>query len=168
MSTHHSWHTRMANEADISLIRDLCLRIWPATYSPIISAEQIDYMLEQMYSPSALKEQMNRGAIFWILYDDSAPMGYASFEHLGNNHYKLHKIYLLPERQGKGAGRYLLSSIIQHIKGLGGHHLELQVNRANKAVEFYKRLDFYIRETVDLDIGNGFSMNDFIMQIDLL
>lgn len=167
MSTLHSWHTRTADEADILLIRDLCSQIWPATYSSILNAEQLEYMFEWMYSPSSLKEQLNNGAIFWILNHESVPVGYSSFEHLGNTHYKLHKLYVLPEMQGKGAGRYLLSSIMQHIKGLGGHHLELQVNRANKAVEFYKRQGFYIRELADLEIGHGYFMNDFIMQIDL-
>lgn len=167
MSAQLAWQLRIATEEDIELIRDLCMQIWPATYSSIISTEQIEYMLEWMYSPSALKEQLKNGSIFWILYHNEKPVGYASFELVGNNHYKLHKLYILPEMQGKGAGRYLLSSIIQHIKGLGGQHVELQVNRANKAVDFYKQLGFYIREEKDFLIGNGYYMNDFIMQIDL-
>lgn len=168
MSAVTTWQLREASEEDIELIRDLCLRVWPATYSSIISAEQIDYMLEWMYSPAALKQQFQKGALFWLLYEGEKPVGYASFEKVGNNHYKLHKLYVLPERQGKGGGRYLLSSIIQHIKGLGGHTIELQVNRANKAVDFYKQLGFYIREEIDFPIGNGYYMNDFIMQIDLI
>lgn len=168
MNTLGAWHIRKASENDISLIRELCMQVWPATYSSILTPDQIHYMLEWMYSPSSLKEQLNQGAIFWILYHEEAPVGYSSFEEIGVNHYKLQKLYVLPEKQGQGAGRYLLSTIIQHIKDLGGHHLELQVNRANKAVEFYKQLGFYIREVSDFPIGNGYYMNDFIMQIDLV
>lgn len=168
MSAQPAWQLRVASEEDIELIRDLCMRVWPSTYSSIISTEQIEYMLEWMYSPAALKEQLQKGAIFWILYHEEAPVGYASFELVGNNHYKIHKLYILPEYQGKGAGRYLLSSILQHIKGLEGKQVELQVNRANKAVNFYKQQGFYIREESDFLIGNGYYMNDFIMQIDLV
>jgi diamine N-acetyltransferase len=168
MSVATSWQIRKASEEDISLIRELCMDVWPATYSSILTPEQINYMLEWMYSPSSLKEQLNKGAIFWILYHGEVPMGYSSFEEIGVNHYKLHKLYVLPNYHGQGAGGYLLSSIIQHIKDLGAHSLELQVNRFNKAVGFYKQLGFYIREEGDFHIGNGYYMNDFIMQIDLV
>jgi ribosomal protein S18 acetylase RimI-like enzyme len=168
MSIASVWQVRKASEEDISLIRELCMQVWPATYSSILTPEQIDYMLEWMYSPSSLKEQLNKGAIFWILYHGETPMGYSSFEEIGVNHYKLHKLYVLQEYQGQGAGGYLLSNIIQHIKDLGGQSLELQVNRYNKAVGFYKQLGFYVREEADFHIGNGYYMNDFIMQIDLI
>jgi ribosomal protein S18 acetylase RimI-like enzyme len=168
MSVSNALHTRKASEEDISLIRELCMQVWPATYSSILTPEQIDYMLEWMYSPSSLKEQLNKGAIFWILYKGEEPIGYSSFENIGVKHYKLHKLYVLPKYQGEGAGGYLLSNIIQHIKDLGGHSLELQVNRFNKAVGFYRQLGFYIREEADFHIGNGYYMNDFIMQIDLV
>jgi len=168
MSFTNAWHFRRASEVDIPLIRDLCMQVWPATYSSILTPPQLEYMLEWMYSPSSLQEQLRKGAIFWILYHGELPIGYSSFEYIGVNHYKLHKLYVLQEYQGKGAGGFLLSTILQHIKDLGGHSLELQVNRHNKAVGFYKQLGFYIREESDFSIGNGYYMNDFIMQIDLV
>jgi ribosomal protein S18 acetylase RimI-like enzyme len=164
----NAWHFRRASEDDIPMIRELCMQVWPATYSSILTPAQIDYMLEWMYSPSSLKEQLSKGAIFWILYKDQEPIGYSSFENIGVNHYKLHKLYVLQEYQGLGAGGFLLSNIIKHIKDLGGQSLELQVNRFNKAVGFYKQLGFYVREEADFHIGNGYYMNDFIMQIDLV
>jgi ribosomal protein S18 acetylase RimI-like enzyme len=42
--------------------------------------------------------------------------------------------------------------------------MTLQVNRNNKAVEFYKKFGFEIIDEQDFDIGNGYYMNDFIMR----
>jgi hypothetical protein len=46
-----------ASVEDIPLIRELCFKIWPQTYAAIISQEQIDYMLEMMYSEESLKNK---------------------------------------------------------------------------------------------------------------
>ena len=178
MSSNSPWEIKDATPNDIDLIRSLCLRIWPATYSQILSSEQMDYMLDWMYSPASLAKQMEDGARFILLYYKdhdvdgteltSKPVGYASFQWLRDNHYKLHKLYLLPELQGLGGGRYFMGQILQKVKDADGHSIELQVNRSNKAVGFYKQLGFRVIKVDDFAIGNGYYMNDFIMQIDLI
>jgi GNAT superfamily N-acetyltransferase len=155
---HTSYVVQTASLADIELIRELCMQVWPQTYSSILTEEQLAYMLDWMYSPTSLAQQMKEGATFLLLYQEQTPIGYASYQSLQASHFKLHKLYVLPHVQGKGAGR---------IKGLGAHTLELQVNRNNKAVGFYQQMGFTIRETADIEIGNGFYMNDYIMQIAL-
>jgi hypothetical protein len=44
-------------------------------------------------------------------------------------------------------------------------HLDLFVNRTNPAVIFYKIKGFYIDQEIDLDIGNGYFMNDYLMKL---
>jgi ribosomal protein S18 acetylase RimI-like enzyme len=167
MST-NSYLIRSASITDIELIRSLCFEVWPQTYASIISQEQIEYMLDRMYSPLSLKQQMEEGAHFILLYNDALPIGFASYQVITPTHCKLHKLYVLPTQQGKGGGRVMIQHILVEIKEKGIQHLELQVNRNNSAVTFYERLGFYKREVADFDIGNGFFMNDYIMQIDLL
>ncbi|MCE2705427.1 MAG: GNAT family N-acetyltransferase [Bacteroidota bacterium] len=168
MSNHHtSYVVQTASLADIELIRELCMQVWPQTYSSILTEEQLAYMLEWMYSPASLAQQMKEGATFLLLYQEQTPIGYASYQSLQASHFKLHKLYVLPHVQGKGAGRIFLTDLLQRIKELGAHTLELQVNRYNKAVGFYQQMGFTIRETADIEIGNGFYMNDYIMQIAL-
>ncbi len=162
-----SFVVQTASLADIELIRELCMQVWPQTYSSILTEEQLTYMLEWMYSPASLAKQMNEGASFLLLYQHQAPIGYASFQALNKGHYKLHKLYVLPLAQGQGAGRFFLTDLMHRVKAMGAHTLELQVNRQNKAVGFYIQLGFIIRETADIEIGNGFYMNDYIMQIAL-
>jgi GNAT superfamily N-acetyltransferase len=49
----------------------------------------------------------------------------------------LHKIYLLPEAQGKG-GRLLIDAVVAYAKENHSKTLSLNVNRFNKAVSFMK------------------------------
>ena len=153
-----------AISADIPLIRELTFKVWPQTYDSILSQAQIDYMLEMMYSESSLIKQMNDGSLFILVYDDVEPVGFAAYQEIKSNQWKLHKIYVLGSQQGKGTGKFVIDHIIDEISRKGARTLELQVNMNNKAKGFYEKLGFSVREKIDLDIGHGFFMNDYIME----
>ncbi len=156
---------RKASLSDIPLIRKLSLLVWPQTYSSIISQEQINYMLEMMYSETSLSKQMTEeGCTFLIVYENENPVGYASYAYEADGIWKLQKLYVLPDQQGKGTGKLLVNQILESIKPLGAKSLQLQVNRINKAKEFYEKLGFNIITTADFDIGNGYFMNDYVME----
>lgn len=155
---------RKATITDIPLIRELTFNIWPQTYAAILSPGKIDYMLEMMYSISSLQKQMNDGCQFIIVYDRSEPVGFASYQKVSPTLFKLHKIYVLLSQQGKGTGRFIIKYIIENILQTGGTSLQLQVNRENKAKTFYEKLGFALIEETDIDIGNGYFMNDYIME----
>jgi len=155
---------RKAYEADIPLIRDLSLKVWPQTYSTILSADQVDYMMKMMYSESALREQMKEKNEFIIVNDGRDPVGFASFSLTAPGIFKLQKIYLLPSMQGKGAGKFVINEIIRAITKHGGKALQLNVNRNNKAKDFYEKMGFVILGEEDIDIGHGYYMNDYVME----
>ncbi len=161
-----------ATAADIPLIRKLTFEIWPKTYSNIISKEQIDYMLELMYNPATLKTQMEvEDCTFIIVYDDKEPVAFASYaQHPADKEtepqlWKLNKIYILSSHQGKGTGKFIINYIVDEIKNKRAKALQLQVNRKNKAKEFYEKLGFKIMQTANFDIGNGYFMNDYVMEL---
>jgi diamine N-acetyltransferase len=157
---------RKASLEDIPLIRELTFRVWPQTYAATLSQEQIDYMLELMYSEASLTKQMTvDGCDFIIVFENGNPVGFASFSEAETGVWKLHKIYVLPNQQGKGTGRFVIDYIIKAIKQQGATALQLQVNRYNKAKEFYEKLGFAVIKIADFDIGNGFFMNDYIMEM---
>ena len=153
-----------ASIADIPLIRELTYKVWPQTYSAILSKEQIDYMLGMMYSEASLQEQMEKGHTFILVYDAEEPVGFASFSQTAPGIYKLHKIYVLPSQQGKGTGRYIIDELIKWIKPAGATALQLNVNRHNKAKLFYEKFGFAVIQEEDIDIGNGYLMNDYVME----
>jgi diamine N-acetyltransferase len=149
---------------DITLIRDLTYQVWPQTYASIISQEQIEYMLELMYSKESLKEQINSGAQFIIVYENNTPVGFASYQETAPALFKLNKLYVLPSQQGKGTGKLLVEYIITAAKKRNGEALQLQVNRRNKAKFFYEKLGFVVIKEFDFDIGNGYVMDDYVME----
>lgn len=149
----------------VPAIKNLANIIWPATYLEIITASQVDYMMELMYSSSALQKQMEKGQQFIMAYEDGEPVAFASYSVKENRPsvYHLHKIYILPNKQGKGIGKQLLSYLKADIAP--ADTLQLNVNRHNKALQFYQRIGFKIISTEDIDIGNGFYMNDYVMEM---
>ena len=156
---------KKATAGDIPLIRELTFRVWPQTYAAILTQEQIDYMLEMMYSESSLQEQMTQdGCQFIIVYDEGNPVGFASYNEEECRRWKLNKIYILQNQQGKGTGKHVINYIIEEIKKHNANSLFLQVNQYNKAKSFYERLGFNEVDFVNLDIGHGFFMNDYIME----
>ena len=156
---------KKAGTNEIPLIRELTFRVWPQTYASILSQEQIDYMLEMMYSENSLQKQIAEdGYGFIIVYEDGNPVGFASYHEEEPRRWKLNKIYILRNQQGKGTVKYVINYIIDEIKKQNAASLFLQVNQHNKAKTFYERLGFNEVDFINLDIGNGFFMNDFIME----
>jgi diamine N-acetyltransferase len=156
---------RKAATGDIPLIRQLTFKIWPQTYAAILSQQQIDYMLEMMYSEASLKKQMSEDDCqFIFVYDDTEPVGFSAYEQIKPTTWKLQKIYILASQQGKGTGKFVIDYIIKEIQELGANALQLQVNRNNNAKGFYEKIGFTVIEEADFDIGNGFFMNDYVME----
>jgi len=155
---------KKATVSDIPLIRDLCFKVWPQTYAPILSQDRIDYMLEYMYSEASLERQMRDGSQFIFVYDDEEPVGFAAYLAKEQGIYKLDKIYILQSQQGKGTGRFVIDQIIAEIKQKGATALQLQVNRMNTAKSFYEKLGFVVIGFQIFDIGNGHFMDDYVME----
>ncbi len=156
---------RKADVNEVDTIRNLAESVWPVTYKNILSADQIKYMMGLFYSKASLEEQFGKHT-FLIEYLDGEPVGFASYSPAYTEEvYKLHKLYVLTSIQGRGLGKALIHFIISALQSIGGKALELNVNRNNKAKTFYERLGFEVIREEDIDIGNGFLMNDYVMRL---
>jgi len=157
---------RKAGLEDIPTIGRLAHIIWPIAYGDLMTEDRMQYMLQLFYSPSSLQQQMlEKGHEFLMAEMDEEPVGFASFGPLDTNgSYKLHKLYVRTDIQGKGLGRSLIDAIITSIAATNATSLFLHVKRDNPAVHFYQKLGFTIIREEDLDIGNGFFMNDYLME----
>lgn len=159
---------RSATEADIQTIGYLAYQIWPFAYRDILTLDQLQYMLNKVYSSDSLALQLQEGHEFLIIEENSTPMGFASYSAYGEPlQYKLHKLYVRTDTQGKGLGKSLLEEVVARVRAAGGHSLLLQVNRNNRAVGFYQKMGFRIEREEDISIGNGYYMNDYIMKMTL-
>jgi GNAT superfamily N-acetyltransferase len=155
-----------ANKSEMNDLSILAREIWPITFKEILSIEQIEYMLEWMYNPEKLQKQMAAGHNFYFLTLDNEKIGFVGLE----DHYptqglmRIHKIYLLPSFHGKGLGKFMLKQIEQIALDKKMIGLHLNVNRYNNVYNFYTYFGFETLKEEDIEIGEGFLMEDFVMQ----
>jgi diamine N-acetyltransferase len=69
--------------------------------------------------------------------------------------------------QGNGLGRWLLNDVIARVKSEGASALLLNVNRYNKARAFYEKMGFSVLKEDLIDIGSGYFMDDYVMELSL-
>lgn len=160
--------TRPAVMADIPLLCTLADQVWPLTYEKILSRPQIIYMMRLIYSEASLRRQMETGHEFIIVYNAGIPVGFASYSELEPGLFKLQKLYVLPNQQGRGTGRFLINEVISLVKSRGAVALRLNVNRHNKARSFYEKIGFTVIKEEKIDIGSGFVMDDYVMEKSLV
>jgi len=160
---------RDAKPGDEGLIRELAEATWWTTYEGIISGEQIRYMLDNLYDQRLLHAQLSTSEQqYIILSDGDQPGGFASYSERAEDPftYKVNKLYVLPQNQGKGYGRKLLDIISGRLRASQIKALELNVNRDNPALTFYTRYGFAVVRQEDIPIG-PYWMNDYVMRLEL-
>ena len=158
-----------AAEQELPIIQAIAYRTWPATFGEILSPAQIDYMLNMMYSLDSLTAQIRDKKHVFLLAQESesqAYLGFISYEfdYKDQAKTKIHKIYLLPASQGKGVGRLLIDKVATLATERANASLSLNVNKYNKAIQFYERMGFSTIDSETIDIGEGFLMEDHIME----
>jgi len=152
---------------DVQAIAALAREVWYATYPGIISTGQIEYMLGQRYTPEVIRREIeNHDAAWDELRDDGKLVAFISYfpaDSAGD--LKVDKLYVAKTGQRKGYGGRLLDHAARTGRDRGFEHLILAVNKKNEqAINAYRKHGFRVREAVTKDIGEGFVMDDFIME----
>ncbi len=159
-----------ATPDDFITIQQIAYQSWQPTYGAILSQEQIAYMLDLMYSTNALNINFTqKNYCFLLINEFETPLGFASYQHhyLDTNSTRLHKLYLLPAAKGKGLGKLMLEEVVKIAQAHNSDCISLNVNRFNKSYLFYQKMGFEIVAEEDLEIGNGYLMEDFKMELKL-
>ena len=154
-------------EADFKTVASLGAAIWRKHYSTIVSMAQIDYMLAERYSPENLCEYLGaEDRWFEILRVSEEPVGYCSYALTANpGEMKLEQLYLLEEYRGKRLGGFMLRHVEAEARKRNIRLLMLQVNKRNEGViAIYRKAGFRVREAAVFDIGNGYFMDDYVME----
>jgi ribosomal protein S18 acetylase RimI-like enzyme len=156
-----------ANSENIQIIIELTKKIWPVAYGKILTMAQLDYMIDKFYNETALLELIDKGHVFYLAQDDNGKeVGFVSYELNSElNKTKIHKIYVLPETQGTGLGRQFFELVKE--KAIENHQsaIFLNVNKYNNAIHFYTKLGFTKIKGEVIDIGNGYVMDDYVMEV---
>lgn len=158
-----------ANSNLLSIIEQLARKIWPVAYADILSQEQLEYMLTMFYSEEALISQLEKGHVFYLVQNDLGDyLGFVSYEiNCEPNKTKIHKIYVLPQTQGKGVGKLLFEKVKELALLADQKAIYLNVNKYNTAKDFYTKLGFKIVKDEVIDIGRGYVMDDYVMEVEL-
>ncbi len=159
---------RQITKEELSKVQRIAHQTWPSTFGAILSAEQIAYMLNWMYDLSLLESQVEKGHTFLIAEEQGTASGFAGFElfYKEGKKAKLHKLYLLPSSHGKGTGKALLQEVASRARAVGQQILTLNVNKDNqKAIDFYTSQGFVEIYKEVIDIGNGYVMDDAVMEL---
>ena len=168
-------------EEVIPLLREVAWVVFPHTYRTMLSPEQIEYMMDMMYSERALLMQFReRGDRFFVVRRARGGaeegvaadiVGYLSVRPDGDHCYHLEKLYTLPTVRGVGLGRRLFDyakQVASEWAGGDACRLILNVNRDNEAaVAFYHKMGMHEIGRGDFPIGQGYYMTDYILAIDI-
>ncbi|MCF7569399.1 GNAT family N-acetyltransferase [Sabulilitoribacter arenilitoris] len=151
--------------SDFLLIEELANLIWREHYIPIVGKPQIDYMLDKFQSANAISKQIEEeGFEYYILTFNKTPVGYIGFKK-EKEHLFLSKIYVLSKFRGKKIGKTAMEFITEKAKSyrLKAIRLGVNINNTNSIIA-YEKLGFKKIFTFVTDIGNGFVMDDYIME----
>jgi GNAT superfamily N-acetyltransferase len=163
-------HTiKKAIPTDAEAIVHIAAQTWWATYMPILEKEQVDFMFGEIYTIDNISKQIaNNEQTYLLLIEDDQPVAFAAYSPRKEDAeiYKLHKLYCIPVTQGKGYGKVLIDAVGSEVLKAGKHILDLNVNRYNKAKNFYEKMGFKIIYEEDVPIGLYF-MNDYVMRKEL-
>jgi ribosomal protein S18 acetylase RimI-like enzyme len=159
---------RKATILDIPSIQAIAEETWRPTYNHILTEEQTLYMLDLMYNSATLQAQIEGKVSFYIVEEAGLALGYVAFESISPDVVKLHKIYFRPNHKNKGTGRLAIEFVKRQTQELGARFIELNVNKYNSAVDFYIKMGFTKQREMVLEIGQGYVMDDYVMQYDLV
>jgi len=151
---------------DIQRVADLAREIWTQHFTAIIGASQVNYMLTNFQSPTAIKSQIRDGAEYYLAQVESEWVGYIGLiPDFEQNKMMLSKFYVKNTSQGKGVGHSLLAFIENKCRLEKFSSIWLTVNKFNvDTITWYKHRGFSIIEKTKKDIGAGFFMDDYLME----
>lgn len=150
---------------DLELIKRLskiATAIVKEHYDPIIGVEQNAYMLEKYQSEKAIVSQLKEGYNYYLI-NDGTDVGFLGF-YPKENYMYLSKFYLSKDTRGKGYGKKMIEYVREEALKQGLHSIQLNVNKYNSTIEIYEKLGFKIIRSEKNDIGNGFFMDDYVME----
>ncbi|WP_053375192.1 GNAT family N-acetyltransferase [Paenibacillus sp. FJAT-27812] len=149
----------------IAEVARLAAEIWREYYVTIITIEQIEYMISQFQSIPAIKDQIHhQGYEYYFIHHDGSAVGYMSVRQEEGKLF-LSKFYIGKEHRGRGYASQASAFLEQLCKERNLSHIWLTVNRHNEStIAVYEKKGFKTVQEKKADIGNGFVMDDFIME----
>ncbi len=156
-------------DADIERLAKLAHEIWFEYWPAHIGEAQTRYMVERFQTAEAIRRDMASSAYeYWFVLapDDGRVVGYTGgHAEPKTGRFFISKIYL----RACERGLHFASGVIAFYEDLcrkrGLRAMYLTVNKGNVlGIRAYKGNGFKVIDAVETDIGQGFVMDDYIME----
>ncbi len=160
---------RVTDSGRLHEVAELADKIWHECFTGIISNAQIDYMVGKFQSYEAMQEQVNVQRYSYFAVSDGDDLcGYFAVKPESDDRFFLSKLYLRSDKRGQGTASQMLGRVFEEARRLGKRSVYLTVNKHNShAIAVYKKTGFKVIGEPVTDIGNGFVMDDYVMEYKL-
>lgn len=142
--------------------------IWNEYFISLISQNQIDYMVEKFQSATALKKAIRENHYtYYMLCKDDTPIAYCGVQ-VQDKRLFLSKLYVNKAYRKQGLSSVLLNKSIEHAKTHQCDTIYLTCNKYNEnSLTMYHYKGFKTIDAKEADIGAGFVMDDFILELEI-
>jgi len=161
---------------DRELLARIAGEIWRGYWPERIGEAQTEYMIERFQSLEAITRDMaEHDYEYWLMVaatEDANGAGKSIVGFTGGrnepetNRFFISKIYLFPEARGHGFARRAIEFYEDLCFARGFDAMYLTVNKYNElGIRAYEGTGFKTIDAVETDIGGGFIMDDYIMEL---
>lgn len=142
--------------------------IWHEYFPCLLTSGQIDYMVEKFCSFKAMKENVQKdNYIYYFIKRGGEDIGYTAVKPDGDRLF-LSKIYLKKDERGKKYSRSVMEYHKDFARRNGLRAIWLTVNKHNdSSIAAYKAMGFETIGEGVADIGSGYVMDDYYMELKL-
>lgn len=153
------------NDSDLNEVAILAETIWHEYFPKIISESQIDYMVDKFQSFEAMQDQVKHQQYHYHkVYEDSELIGYIGLQNQPDRLF-LSKLYLKDSARGKHYSSKMFEYVKKQAKKYCYSAIYLTCNKQNQhSLDVYEKFGFQWIDSVQTDIGNGFIMDDYILE----
>lgn len=156
------------SEEQLITLAKLAEKIWNNYFLGIITQEQIDYMVAMNQSYPAIKKAINEQHYrYYLAYEDGVMVGYMGVKPEDDRLF-LSKLYMDAPVRGKRYASRLFDEAVKLCTELNLKAIYLTCNKHNDhSLAVYRKKGFKVIDEVETDIGQGFIMDDYIMELAL-
>ena len=150
---------------DLQEIAALADVIWHEHFTPIIGTDQVEYMLSRFQSYPALQDQVLTGYEYYRLLGNRKLCGYMAIRQDQDGRMLLSKLYIAKQYRGRHLAAFLFDFLKNLCRQRNCSAIWLTCNKHNDhSLNVYRHFGFQTIDAQKNDIGNGFFMDDYIME----
>ena len=159
---------KVTTTEQIKQLAELASKIWHEYFTSLLTAKQIDYMVDKFQSEHAMKDQMqNQNYEYYFLDVDGQIVGYTGIKPEDDKLF-LSKLYIQKEYRKHGYSHLMFDFIIDLCKNRKLKSIYLTVNKYNDgSIAVYNKKGFKNIRSQVTDIGSGFVMDDYVFELEV-